>query len=101
MVKVEYQKSEHPVKIEKIEFEDVAVKNILNFLNKLGLRLKIYYKPHSLYETYEVSNEKNKIIFIGNYRSFFRWLVSISEIYQKLFVEELYYEVLKESGRLN
>lgn len=100
-VKIEYQNDIKPIKIEKIEDVDVTVKNILNFLNKLNLQLKIYRKPNSITETYEVVNENNKTIFIGNYRSFFRWLMSVAEIYKKLFLEELYYEILKETGRLN
>jgi len=83
-----------------IKEKDETVKNILSLLNKLNLQLKIYRKANSIAETYEVV-DGNKTIFIGNYRSFFRWLMSIAEIYRKLFLEEFYYEILKETGRLN
>jgi len=82
--------------------KNLSVKKIVLFLNKLGLKLYVYRKPNSIAESYIIVDKETKeTVFVGNYRSFLRWLESITKIYNKLFYEELYYEILKETGRLN
>ncbi|MDK2791593.1 MAG: hypothetical protein PWQ25_456 [Deferribacteres bacterium] len=87
------------IKVEYVNQEEsVTVKNVVNFLNKLGLKLKIFRKPNSITETYIVAMENNKeVIFVGNHRSFYRWLLSVKKVYDNL----LYCEFLKETDRLN
>lgn len=88
--------------LQEIKNSKLSVYKIVNFLNKLGFKLYIVRHPNAIATTYRVLDPKEKkLIFVGNYRSFMRWLASVTEIYEKLFIQELYNEFLKKSDRLN
>lgn len=81
---------------------NLSVEKIINFLRKLDMKLYISRKPNTAKETYTVVDKRNRgIVYVGDHNGFFKWLASITIIYERLFYEELYTEFLKESGRLN
>lgn len=84
------------------EISNLSVEKIINFLTKLDMKLYISRKPHTVKETYTVVDKRNReLIYTGDHNGFFKWLASITLIYERLFLEELYVDFLKESGRLN
>lgn len=86
----------------RTDIEKLSVKKIIIFLNKIGFKLYTSRQPNSIAESYIIVDKETKEkVFIGNYRSFLRWLASVSTIYEKLFIQELYIEFLKETNRLN
>ncbi len=77
---------------------DLSVKKISNFLNKWGFALRISKTPCSKQSTYKIvdlDNEK-KVIFMGNYKAFLKFLASLSIIYEKM-LEQAVLEELEES----
>jgi|GEM_PF-3195060 len=80
-----------------IASEDLSVKKIGKFLDKWGFSLQISRTPYSDQSTYKISdNDTKKVIFVGNYKHFLKFLASLTILYEKMLEQAVAEEVEKK-----
>jgi hypothetical protein len=76
---------------------DLSIKKICDFLKKLGFQLQISRMPYSQQGTYKIVDVTDKkVIFIGNYKSFLKFLASLTIFYERILMQTIKEELKKE-----
>ncbi len=77
--------------------ENLSVEKIGTFLDKWGFKLHISRSPYSEQSTYKISdNDTKKVIFVGNYKHFLKFLASLTILYEKMLEQAVAEEVEKK-----